>query len=608
MGEKKVIIIGGGPAGLTAAYELCKRGIPSEILEKDAGVGGLARTVDYKGYHFDIGGHRFFTKVRAVENMWHEVLKEDFLHRGRLSRIYYNHTFFYYPLRAWNAFLSLGAINSLRIISSYIWARLFPNPKNDTFEQWVTNRFGKRLYNIFFKTYTEKVWGIPCSEIRAEWAAQRIKGLSLVGVLKDTLLKKQRQKGKVIKSLIDSFHYPRFGPGMMWQRVAEIVTQNGCRVHLNSEVDRIYWNGDGIHSIEVKKNGTNEKISGTHFISTMPVRELVQKLSPPPSDPVREAAGSLNYRDFITVALIVNQKDLFPDNWIYIHDPQVKVGRIQNFKNWSPDMVPEPDKTCLGLEYFCFEGDGLWNSSDAELMDLAKQELEILRLCHVADIQDGTVVRVPKAYPVYDSTYKQNLELIRKFLDRFENLQLVGRNGMHRYNNQDHSMLTAMLAVRNIEGASYDVWAVNADPDYHEETSSGAVEDEFAMLTRQQPMVPERLAPVDRAVLRTLARMDKLAFATAIGTVCGTSVLLATLWLLLRDPVPGFHLWLLANYFLGYTLSLQGAFIGFAYSFFWGFFFGWLCAYLRNLVIGIFLYYVKKEAEASSFKNLMDYT
>jgi protoporphyrinogen oxidase len=609
MHDKKVVIIGGGPAGLTAAYELCKSGIPSEILEKDPVVGGLARTVSYKGYHFDIGGHRFFTKVRAVENMWHEVLKQDFLYRGRLSRIYYNHRFFYYPLRAWNALLGLGLYNSFMIVSSYLWARLFPNPKNETFEQWVSNRFGKRLYRTFFQTYTEKVWGIPCNEIRAEWAAQRIKGLSLMTVLKNTLLKsKNQKKEEVIKSLIDAFHYPRYGPGMMWERVKEIVEQQGCSVRLNSDVDRILWNQDGVESVEITRNGSKELVAGTHFISTMPVRELIQKLDPPPPNDVFSAASILNYRDFITVALIVNKKEVFPDNWIYIHDPEVRVGRIQNFKNWSPDMVPEPEKTCLGLEYFCFEGDGLWNMPDAELIALARKELDLLGLVRSQDVEDGTVVRMPKAYPVYDSTYKKSLEMIQQFLTRLDNLQLVGRNGMHKYNNQDHSMLTAMLAVRNIRGEHYDLWAVNADPDYHEEVTGAPVEDEFAMLASQQPPVPERIVPaLDRAVLKSLARMDKLAFATAVGTVSGLAVFLATVWVWFRGPLPGYNFWLLGQYFLGYSLTLNGAFIGFGYSFFWGFFFGWLFAYLRNLVIGIFLYYVKQEAEAKSFKNLLDY-
>jgi protoporphyrinogen oxidase len=542
--------------------------------------------------------------------MWEEVLKDDFLYRSRLSRIYYNHRFFYYPLRAMNALFGLGLWNSLLIVCSYLWARLFPNQKNDTFEQWVSNRFGKRLYRIFFKTYTEKVWGISCSEIRAEWAAQRIKGLSLLTVLRNTLVKSKNQnKEAVIKTLIDAFHYPRFGPGMMWVKVADHITKNGAELQLNSDVDKIQWNEKGIISIDAVNGQQRSTFHGTDFISTMPVRELIQKLSPPAPDEVQRSANLLNYRDFITVALIVNQKELFPDNWIYIHDPEVKVGRIQNFKNWSPEMVPDPNKTCLGLEYFCFEGDGLWNMPDPDLIQLAKKEMEILDLVRAADVEDGTVVRMPKAYPVYDSTYKESLEIIRNFLNRLPNLQLIGRNGMHKYNNQDHSMLTAMLAVKNIQGEKYDLWAVNADPEYHEELTAGQSQDEFALLASHQPPVPERFEPVlDAAVLKSFARMDKLAFATAIGSVCGAVVLIATLTLLIKGgEVIGPNLLLLREYFIGYSMTLKGAFIGFGYSFFWGFFFGWLFAYLRNLVVGIFLYYVRKEAEASSFRNLLDY-
>ncbi len=606
---KKVVIIGGGPAGLTAAYELSKRNIESVVLEKDSVLGGLARTVSYRGYHFDIGGHRFFTKVRAVERMWHEILQTDFLHRSRLSRIYYNKKFFYYPLRAWNALSGLGLWNSLLIATSYFWARVFPDPKNDTFEEWVSNRFGKRLYRIFFKTYTEKVWGIPCNEIRAEWAAQRIKGLSLTAVLKNALLKKPEKKGEIIKTLIDAFHYPRFGPGMMWERVAGIVKQNGCDIRLNADADAFIWNGNRIVAVDAVIDGKRERIAGTHFISTMPVRELIKKFDPPLPSDLHDAADALNYRDFITVALIVNQKDLFPDNWIYIHDPGVKVGRIQNFKNWSPEMVPDPNRTCLGLEYFCFEGDGLWNMPDQDLVNLGKKELEQLGLARTEDIEDGTVVRMLKAYPVYDSTYKQGLEIARGFLDGIENLQLVGRNGMHKYNNQDHSMLTAMLAVRNIEGDNYDLWAVNADPDYHEEVTGEQAEDEFALLATRQPMIPERIMPaLDRAVLKTFARMDKLALATATGAVSGLAIFIATMALVLKGgDVIGPNLQLLNQYFIGYTVSVMGSLIGFGYSFFWGFLFGWLFAYLRNLAVGIFLYYIKEEAEASSFRNLMDY-
>lgn len=490
-----VVVIGAGPAGLTAAYQLCKADIPSVLLEKDSVVGGLSRTVNYKGYHFDIGGHRFFTKVKAVEAMWHEVLAEgQFLRRSRLSRIYYNKKFFYYPLRASNALLGLGVWNSALIFFSYLRAQMFPVMPEDTFEDWISNRFGRRLYRIFFKTYTEKVWGIPCNEIMAEWAAQRIKGLSLLTAIKSALLQKQQGKGEVIKTLIDAFDYPELGPGMMWETVKEIVEQKGSEIRLNASVQKIRWTKGAVNALEVKIGEETELLEGTHFISTMPIRELIQKFEPPAPAHVLNAAEALNYRDFLTVALVVNKRELFPDNWIYIHDSDVKVGRIQNFKNWSPSMVPDSEKTCLGLEYFCFEGDGLWTMSDADLIELGKRELEVLGLVKASDVQDGSVVRMAKAYPVYDGTYAESLRVVREFLNEVPNLQLVGRNGMHKYNNQDHSMLTAMLAVKNILGANYDLWQVNAEQEYHEEVTDRdqTNADEFAMLASTQPRVPRR--------------------------------------------------------------------------------------------------------------------
>ena len=610
-GSKLVVIAGGGPAGLTAAYELYRNGIESIVLEKDSVVGGLARTVDYKGYHFDIGGHRFFTKVHAVEQMWKEILKEDFLTCQRLSRIYYNKKFFYYPLRAMNALSGLGIWNSFLIFVSYCYARLFPQKPEDTFEQWVSNRFGKRLYNIFFKTYTEKVWGIPCGEIRAEWAAQRIQGLSLLTALKNALLKDRNQsKGAIIKTLVDSFEYPKYGPGMMWKTVADLVGQNGSQVRLRTEVESIHWSGNRVESIGTKNNGRAERISGTDFISSMPVRELVRKLQPAAPQEVIDAANGLNYRDFLTIALIVNQKELFPDNWIYIHDPAVKVGRIQNFKNWSSYMVPDSNKTCLGLEYFCFEGDGLWNMSDADLVELGKREMETLGLARAADIEEGTVVRVPKAYPVYDSTYRQSLEVVRDFLSRLENLQLVGRNGMHKYNNQDHSMLTAMLAVKNILGENHDLWSVNTEEEYHEEVRAGSVPavPQTAVLAATQPRVPVRRDIAAEVLIRTFARMDKLAFAVAVGTVCGLAILTATLFLILKGGrIVGPQLYLLHQYFIGYRISATGALIGLGYAFLWGFLSGWLFSYLRNLMLGLYLYLIRREAESSSLKNILDY-
>jgi protoporphyrinogen oxidase len=602
----RTVIIGAGPAGLTAAYELYKAGISAIVLEKDDVVGGIARTGNHNGYRFDIGGHRFFTKVKVVEDMWREVLGEDFLKRDRLSRIYYNKKFFYYPLRASNALFGLGLWNSSLIFLSYLRSQIFPYKSEDTLEQWISNRFGKRLYSIFFKTYTEKVWGIPCSEIRAEWAAQRIKGLSLLAALKSALLKRDSHNGAVAKTLIDSFHYPRLGPGMMWEAVADIMQRNGGGVRLRSEVEAIYWAPHRVNALRMRCNGHPDLIKGSHFISSMPIRELIEKLDPAVPEEVSKAANSLNYRDFLTVVLIINQPDVFPDNWIYIHDPDVKVGRIQNFKNWSLDMVPDPAMTCLGLEYFCFQGDLLWTMSDQELIELSKRELSALGLVCASDVVDGTIVRMPKAYPVYDSTYRESLEVINGFLSRIKNLQLVGRNGMHKYNNQDHSMLTAMLAVKNILGANYDLWQVNADPEYHEEASEGEVNGrtDLARLASTQPCVPIQtstptlVSDLDKVLIQTFAKLDKFAFGTAVGLVCGLAILLSTSWLIIKEgEVIGPNLQLLGQYFIGYTVTMKGAFIGMAYGFLWGFAFGWLFAGLRNLCLAAYLYGIKKRAE-----------
>ncbi len=496
--HKKVIIIGAGPAGLTAAYELCKAGVKSVVLEKDKMVGGISRTINYRGYLFDIGGHRFFTKVKAVDEMWREVLSEEnFLHRARLSRIFYNKKFFYYPLRPFNALFGLGIWTSFITLLSYFKAQLFPVKPEDTFEQWICNRFGKRLYHTFFKTYTEKVWGIPCDEISAEWAAQRIKGLSLISTIKNALLSTQTtDKSDVIKTLIDSFDYPRKGPGMMWEKVAALIQTRGSQLKMEAGVEKIFWREGKVTGLETSSQGRAELIPGTDFISSMPIQELVRKMEPNVPDEVRLAADRLSYRDFLTVSLIINQADLFQDNWIYIHDSAVKVGRIQNFKNWSPEMVPDQNKTCLGLEYFCFEGDNLWEMTDRDLIELGKKELGILGLANPADVDDGAVVRMPKAYPVYDSVYLEAVQTIRDFLSNFGNLYLVGRNGMHKYNNQDHSMLTAMLTVKNILGANYNVWDVNVDQEYHEEVRSVEENDinkEISLLASTQPLVPTRI-------------------------------------------------------------------------------------------------------------------
>jgi protoporphyrinogen oxidase len=594
MDHGPVVIIGAGPAGLTAAYVLSKAGAQSIVLEKDQVVGGLARTVNYKGYYFDIGGHRFFTKVEAVEKIWKEVLAENLLRRNRLSRIYYNNKFFYYPLRPLNALLGLGVWNSILIFFSYLASRLFPSKEEETFEQWVSNRFGKRLFRIFFKTYTEKVWGIPCKDISAEWATQRIKGLSLIAALKNAIIKNQsgqKDKRKVIKTLIDEFEYPKFGPGMMWQTMVEIIRRNNSQVWLGKEVEGIRWSGNRVEALEVKRNGQIELLYGKDFISSMPIREALQKFKPQVPKEVLDAANDLKYRDFLTVALIIRKPMLFPDTWIYIHDPEVKVGRIQNFKNWSPFMVPDPNKTCLGLEYFCFEGDSLWSMPDDELIELGKRELETLGLGNKDDVEDGMVVRMPKAYPIYDSTYRKSLEVVRQFLKQFENLHLVGRNGMHKYNNQDHSMLTAILSAENILGANHDLWTVNVEQEYHEEMG----------------IEPSEEAALDKLLPAVFSRMDKIGLATAVGSVCGLLIFLATIWIVIKGGVERFYLQLLGQYLLGYTVTVKGALIGMAYGFSWGFLFGWLFAYLRNFFIAYYIYRIKRKVELLTFRDFLDH-
>jgi protoporphyrinogen oxidase len=465
--KRSVVIIGAGPAGLTAAYELSKHDVPAVVLEADKTVGGLSRTVNYKGYLFDIGGHRFFTKWDEVNRLWQEILAGKFLARPRLSRIYYRKKFFHYPLKAKNAFLGLGPLETIRIAFSYLRSRLFYYHNEQNLEEWVSNRFGRRLYEIFFKTYTEKVWGVPCTEIRAEWAAQRIKGLSLTTAVRNALFKPKTVK---VKTLIDSFEYPERGPGQMWETLADRLRGGGYRVLVEQPVARIGHNNKRVTWLETQGPEGPERFSATHYISSMPIRELINALDPPAPEEVRQAANRLRYRDFLIVSLIVNRKHVMPDNWIYIHESRVRVGRIQNFKNWSPAMVPDPNKTCLGMEYFVFENDDLWSSPDEKLLELAKREIEQLGLARAEEIEDGAVVRMPKAYPMYDNGWANQVEIIRRYLEAtLPNLQLVGRNGMHKYNNQDHSMMTALCAARNILGAKHDLWAINTEPEYHEE-------------------------------------------------------------------------------------------------------------------------------------------
>jgi protoporphyrinogen oxidase len=465
------VIIGAGPAGLTAAYDLTKHGLPAQVFEAEDVVGGISQTVERDGWRFDIGGHRFFTKVAAVESLWHEILPdEDFLLRPRMSRIYYRGQLFDYPLKAGNALKGLGLVEAARCIGSYAWARIRPPKDQSHFDAWVTARFGKRLFSIFFKTYTEKVWGMSTAELPADWAAQRIKNLSLMGAIKNALLPRRNQKE--ITSLIEEFQYPKYGPGMMWEVCTEKVRAQGGSVQMRSAVRAVRWEqGKGAVAVSVAgADGATTEVPADHVISSTPISALVRSMEPAVPERVRAAADDLRYRDFLTIALVVPLEAGFPDNWIYIHTPGVKVGRIQNFGSWSPYLVKD-GRTCLGLEYFVNEGDEVWSCADDELVKLGSAELERLGLIEPGKVEAGYVVRMPKAYPVYDDRYQKNLDVIREWLAaNVPNVHPVGRNGMHRYNNQDHSMLTALLTAENIRtGSKHDVWTVNVEEEYHEE-------------------------------------------------------------------------------------------------------------------------------------------
>jgi len=481
--DAPVLIIGAGPAGLTAGYLLAETGCPTIILEADEQVGGISRTVVRDGWRFDIGGHRFFTKVPQVEAFWHTILgPDDFLLRPRMSRIYYKGRYYDYPLKIQNALYNLGLYESFLCGLSYLYARIHPPTDQTTLEGWVASRFGYRLYRTFFKTYTEKVWGVPANTIQADWAAQRIKNLDLRKAITNAIL--PRHKQTEITSLIEEFAYPRHGPGMMWERCADLAQDSGAQIYLNTAAQQINLSDDKIISVQTNHPGHADPIIPvSHVISTMPMAQLVHILNPAPPAEVLQAADNLAYRDFLTIALIVPEEDGFPDNWIYIHAPDVHVGRIQNFGSWSPYMVKK-GKTCLGMEYFVYEDDQLWSMPDEDLIALATGELSLLGLVPRDHVEDGYVVRVPKAYPYYDMNYRENVGIIREWLaEHAPNLHLVGRNGMHKYNNQDHSMYTAMLTVDNIlSGANHDVWQVNVEDDYHETSTTG----------RDAPILPSR--------------------------------------------------------------------------------------------------------------------
>jgi protoporphyrinogen oxidase len=462
--DEPTLVLGAGPAGLTAAYVLGKAGRRAIVLEADRQVGGLAKTVEIDGFRFDLGGHRFFTKAHEVEALWHEIMGDEFLLRPRMSRIYWNGKFLDYPLRGPDVIRKLGAVELTRCVGSYAKAALSPKRREDSLEDWVSNRFGRRLFELFFKTYTEKVWGVPTSEIRAEWAAQRIKGLSFTSAARAAFF---GNRGNKVKTLISEFHYPRYGPGQMWEAMADRIEDEDGEILLDTAVELIEIDDGRVVAVEA----AGVTYQPEAVISSLPLRDVVAMTEPRPPADVSVAARGLRYRDFLTVALVVSGEDLFPDNWIYIHEPSVRVGRIQNYRSWSPWMVPDPAKACVGLEYFCFAGDDLWTMSDDDLVAFAADELVRLGLVRRGQVERGFAIRVPKAYPIYDAEYAQRVATIRAWLETIDNLQQVGRNGLHRYNNSDHSMLTALRAVDNLlAGVGHDLWAVNAESAYHEES------------------------------------------------------------------------------------------------------------------------------------------
>jgi protoporphyrinogen oxidase len=511
--KKKAIIIGAGPAGLTAAYEfLRKNEIEPIIIEKSKLLGGISRTVDYKGNKIDIGGHRFFSKSDEVMEWWKNILRIEsenekiqlsyhnkthsiatsknqeetvgdniFMVRKRLSRIYYKKTFFNYPISlSIDTILKLGLLNTFLIGLSYFKSLLIPIKKENNLEDFFINRFGKRLYLTFFKDYTEKVWGVPCNEISAEWGAQRIKGLSILKSVshffksKFVTTKNIDQKN-VETSLIEYFLYPKFGPGQLWEEVARQVENKGVKIYMEHLVENIHLENGNVKSVEVRNIKNNEitTIEADYFISTMPIVDLINNLQNIviPNN-IKEVANGLLYRDFITVGVLCDKLKIgkVEDNWIYIQEPYVNVGRIQIFNNWSPYMVADKTKTWIGLEYFCYENDNLWNLTKEEMQALAIDELVKLGMLNKEDYIDSVVIKMPKTYPAYFGTYDRFSEII-EFIDKIENLFLVGRNGMHKYNNQDHSMLTAITAVNNIQNNITDkanIWSVNTEQEYHE--------------------------------------------------------------------------------------------------------------------------------------------
>ncbi len=602
---ERTVIVGAGPAGLTAALELGKLGLAGVVYEADEVVGGISRSVDFQGCRLDIGGHRFFTKVPEVEALWHEILDGDLLVRRRMSRIYYRDRFFDYPLRPFNALRGLGVVEAGRVAASFLHTQLFPIADESTFDAWVSNRFGRRLFEIFFKTYTEKVWGMPCSEISAAWAAQRIMNLDLVTALKNAFLRNGKRDGEIVSSLIERFYYPRLGPGMMWERCRDLAASHGIETHLRSKAVRTYHNGTRVTAIDVAgPDGEVRREPCSSVISSMPIGTLVESMDPAAPREVLDAARSLRFRDFLIVALIVGRDQLFPDNWIYVHSPDVRVGRVQSFKNWSPEMVRGDHLSFIGLEYFVNRDDDLWSMPDEELIELGAGEAQTIGLFEADEVRDGIVVRQPKAYPVYDGEYEGHLEVLRDWLDRFENLYTVGRNGQHRYNNQDHSMLAGLYAARNVAGEEIDLWSINAEPSFHEELRAEEAK-EVAVADR---LTPSRVdVDIDELLRTAFATYDEVAFGGAVGITASLVLAVATAVLLLGSgggiaPM----LSLLGNYLFGFEVSWPGLAVGVVEAGLIGFGLGWITARLINLLIGGFERDVERRLAALATLEAVD--
>ncbi|MFH0910514.1 MAG: NAD(P)/FAD-dependent oxidoreductase [Planctomycetota bacterium] len=462
--SERAVIIGGGPAGLAAGYECGRRRIPAVVLEADSVVGGLCRTVEHNGFRFDLGGHRFFTKSREVSALWHEILGDEFLRRPRLSRIYFGGRFVAYPLKPLDALRRLGLVETARSIASYLARKLAPNADTSSFESWNENQFGRRLYTHFFKAYTEKVWGIPCSELASEWGAQRIKGLSLASAIRSALFKPAHGR---IKTLIEEFEYPRLGPGEMYEALAERCRGLGVEVLLGHRAVRVERRGDGPTAVHARTSVGESRFPASAVLSSMPLSGLVEALDGMPPEAL-SSARALTYRSLLTVNLMLTGPETIPETWLYIHDPAFRVGRVQCFKNWSPFMVPKAETSSLGMEFFATEGDDLWTLPDHELVALGKSEMARLGIADEGRVFDAFVLRAPKAYPVFRLGYAAHLARIREVLDPIPRLYPIGRYGMFRYNNMDHSILTGLLAARCLAGERHDLWSVNADEEYLE--------------------------------------------------------------------------------------------------------------------------------------------